>query len=254
MLTKEQLAIIARKYNVGLAVQERDYIQHIFLYLLFQEGQDFYFKGGTCLRIAYGGNRYSEDLDFNCSLKGDQLKDCLFHVTEKHKLFGIEALPKHAEFLKGGFTFDLSFQGPLFDGRSITKNKVRVDVSTRREEVKTDEQFIDLRHIYPDIPVFFLTSISLSDVFAEKIRALMIRGKPRDLYDIWFLLRRGEAPDRSLMNKKLRLYQMDFDPQVFAHNVDKIEEDWKRDLTPLLSQAPEFKEVRQEVLRKMTLG
>ena len=42
---------------------------------------------------------------------------------------------------------------------------------------------------------------------AEKIRALLVRGKPRDLYDIW-LLRQGVSPDAALIARKLALYEI----------------------------------------------
>lgn len=46
----------------------------------------------------------------------------------------------------------------------------------------------------------------LDERLAEKIRALLVRGKPRDLYDIWLLLRQGVLPDAALIARKLALY------------------------------------------------
>jgi len=48
-----------------MQVQELDYIQHLLLWSLYSRTQDLILKGGTALRLVYGGNRYSEDLDFN---------------------------------------------------------------------------------------------------------------------------------------------------------------------------------------------
>src|SRR5271156_7102048 len=36
------------------------------------------FQGGTALRLCYGGERYSEDLDFVCGKAGAYLKDVEF--------------------------------------------------------------------------------------------------------------------------------------------------------------------------------
>src|SRR4030088_3810038 len=36
------------------------------------------FQGGTALRLCYGGERYSEDLDFVCGKAGSYLKDVDF--------------------------------------------------------------------------------------------------------------------------------------------------------------------------------
>ena len=65
MLTKAQIQRIAQRNGVGMQVQERDYVQHLILWLLYSRSQALIFKGGTALRLVYGGARYSEDLDFN---------------------------------------------------------------------------------------------------------------------------------------------------------------------------------------------
>lgn len=67
MLTLAQLRRIAQRNRIGLQPQERDYIQHLFLYLLYsasrREDVGLHFKGGTALRIVYHSPRFSEDLD-----------------------------------------------------------------------------------------------------------------------------------------------------------------------------------------------
>lgn len=65
MLTKTQIQRIAQRNGIGMQVQERDYLQHLLLWLLYTRSQALIYKGGTALRMVYGGNRYSEDLDFN---------------------------------------------------------------------------------------------------------------------------------------------------------------------------------------------
>src|SRR5882762_4612592 len=40
--------------------------------------QHVVFQGGTALRLCYGGERYSEDLDFICGKAGAYLKDVEF--------------------------------------------------------------------------------------------------------------------------------------------------------------------------------
>ena len=65
MLTRAQIQRLAQRHSIGVQTQERDYIQHLLLFLLYSKSQSLVFKGGTALRIVYKGNRYSEDLDFN---------------------------------------------------------------------------------------------------------------------------------------------------------------------------------------------
>lgn len=65
MLTRAQIQRPAQHNHIGMQTQERDYLQHMLLALLYTRSQGSVFKGGTALRMAYHGNRYSEDLDFN---------------------------------------------------------------------------------------------------------------------------------------------------------------------------------------------
>lgn len=191
MLSRKQIEILAQRSGVGLAVQERDYIQYLFLYLLNRRNKGFIFKGGTCLRVVYNSPRYSEDLDFNSSLRREEMELLLLKVVKDLRSFGIEGRLKNGKFLKSGFTADLSFQGVRFNGRNVAKNKVRIDVSERREKVEKVKMMVEPQNIYPDIPPFIIVSSSLKDIFAEKVRALLIRGKARDLWDIWFLVKGG---------------------------------------------------------------
>ena len=47
-------------------VIEKEILHYDILFCLDQAGllKDLVFQGGTCLRLCYGANRFSEDLDF----------------------------------------------------------------------------------------------------------------------------------------------------------------------------------------------
>src|SRR3989344_4767008 len=135
MLTRDQLARIAQRNHIGLGTQERDYIQHLFLSLLYTKTQDFVFKGGTALRVAYNFARFSEDLDFNSLLSSEKVKELLTGTVRELGNFGIKAEFRNLHVFKEngerGVSGDISFKGPLFTGKSGSKGKVRVDVSIR---------------------------------------------------------------------------------------------------------------------------
>lgn len=65
MLTKTQIQRLAQRHGIGMQAQERDYVQHLILWQFYGREQPLIFKGGTALRLLYGGSRYSEDLNFN---------------------------------------------------------------------------------------------------------------------------------------------------------------------------------------------
>lgn len=250
MYTRDQLARIAQRNRIGLGVQERDYIQHLFLSLLYGKTQDFIFKGGTALRVAYNFARYSEDLDFNSLLTGDKVKELLIETVKELGSFGVKAEFRNVDIFKEngerGLRGDISYRGPLFIGKSESKGKVRVDVSLRGETGVTEKVVIAPK--YDDISQFVLTVFAPDEIFAEKVRALIIRGKPRDLYDVWVLLGSGVEINLPLINKKLMLYKKTFNFTEFKRSVEKSKRDWETDLQRLLPQTIPFKDIKNTVI------
>ncbi|UCC62929.1 MAG: nucleotidyl transferase AbiEii/AbiGii toxin family protein [Anaerolineae bacterium] len=234
MLTKAQIQRMAQRNRIGMQVQERDYLQHLILWLLYSRGQELIFKGGTALRLVYGGNRYSEDLDFNGP---DDLATLQAHwqeVIAGLEDFGVVAEIRNDWVSDVGYSFDISFQGPLYDSRDRSKGKVRIDVNRRPEVVETRRELVASE--YDDVRPFVVTVLTLEHLMAEKIRALLVRGKPRDLYDLWLLLRQGVQPDGTLIERKLGPYEMTWDPDVLEEALEQVRADWERDLRPLLPQ------------------
>ena len=83
---------------------------------------------------------------------------------------------------------------------------------------------------------FVVTVLTLEHLMAEKIRALMVRGKPRDLYDIWLLLHQEVEPNMALVERKLALYETSWEPGALEEAMERVRPDWERDLRPLLPQ------------------
>ena len=250
MLTLAQLRRHAQRNRIGLQVQEREYIQCVFLYLLYTarraQPNGLHFKGGTALRIVYGSPRFSEDLDFNSDLPSAETLGLLRATVAELSMFGIEGIVRNERAHAQGLGFDLSYQGPMYDGRSGTKGKVRVDVSLRREPVQVARPLVQSQ--YDDVESFIINVLTLEQIFAEKVRALMVRGKARDVYDLWFLANKGVRADRGLLNQKLALYNMSFEPKGLDKALRMAQADWTRDLEPLLAVTPDFAQVRTVVL------
>lgn len=252
MLTRAQIQRLAQRHGISIQAQERDYLQYLLLFSLYNRSQVLVFKGGTALRIVYKGNRYSEDLDFNGPAKIPMLKGLWKDILEDLGRFGINAEIRNEWQSAVGYSFDVSYQGPMYDGRDRTKGKVRVDISTRSE--KTDTQRVLVPSDYDDIRPFVLTAISPDHLMAEKIRALLVRSKARDVFDIWLLINQGIVVDRKLIEKKLALYEIPLTTQTLDDALDKAKADWTRDLRPLLPQLVSWKDAVSQiepVLRKL---
>jgi len=229
MLTKRQLQRIAQRHGIGLQAQERDYIQHLFLFALYGRSQGLLFKGGTALRVLHRSPRYSEDLDFNTTLDLADTKALFRQAIADLARFGVVAVVRNEWESAVGYSFDLSFQGPLYDGRDRSKGKVRVDTNLRPEKVATERRLVSSE--YDDVLPFLLTALTAEHLFAEKVRALLVRGKARDLYDLWFLIEQGQSVDMALIEAKLVLYETTFESGRFQELVEALE------LTPCHLQA-----------------
>ena len=52
-----------------------------------------------------------------------------------------------------------------------------------------------------------------------------MRGKPRDLYDIWLLLHQGVLPDAALIARKLTLYEMTWNHEALEEALGRARAD-----------------------------
>jgi predicted nucleotidyltransferase component of viral defense system len=227
-----------------MQAQERDYVQHLLLLALYSRSQALIFKGGTALRLVYRGNRYSEDLDFSVAT-GDAdlakiaaLQDLWRGVVADLGNSGVAAEARHEFEAPAGYTFDVSYQGPLYDGRDRSKGKVRVDISLRVEASETRRELVHSE--YDDVRPFVVTVLTPEHLLAEKVRALLVRGKPRDLYDVWLLQSQGVRLDRAVLARKLALYDLALDAATLDAALARAQADWERDLRPLLPQYVEY--------------
>ena len=245
MLTRSQIQRLAQKHGIGIQAQERDYVQYLLLFLLYSKSQLLLFKGGTALRIVYKGNRYSEDLDFNETANAASIKELWQGVLRDLHDFGVNAELRYEWQSEVGYSFDVSYQGPLYDGRDRTKGKVRVDTSRRREKIGTQHELITAE--YDDIRPFVATVISPNHLLAEKVRALFMRSKARDAYDIWLLINQGIPIERDLVRKKLALYDVALSKTNLEDALEKAKADWIRDLRPLLPQLVPWKEAMPQL-------
>jgi hypothetical protein len=180
------------------------------------------------------------------------LRDLWREVVTGLQDFGLSAEIRNEFEAAIGYSFDVSYQGPLYDGRDRSKGKVRVDISLRMEAVETRRELV--RSEYDDVRPFVVTALTPEHLLAEKVRALLVRGKPRDLYDVWLLLTLGVRLDLSLVERKLELYNLAVDTAVVDAALARARADWERDLRPLLPQFVEYEVAARgiEALRGIT--
>ena len=190
-------AIVERVSEWGLReeVVEKDYILG---WVLWGIGTDptlstaWVFKGGTCLKKCFVETyRFSEDLDFTVlpGGPGDEARV-------------VEALQRVLARVQEASGIDFTMRAPVvrsrpgatsLEGRIYYRGpraapgpgSIKVDLSTT-EIVARPPVLRSISHPYPDaLPrPAVVRSYSFEEVFAEKLRAMGERGRPRDLYDI----------------------------------------------------------------------
>lgn len=200
MIPRAEIQRLAAQAGVRVELQERDYVLGCFLLALARMPtfvEKLAFKGGTALRkIYFPAFRFSEDLDFTLlqPLSQDALQTQVAAACRRVSAdFGIPmqiALWKQSRDLPGeeAYRARLSYVGPLGQP-GADPARITLDL-TGYETVLLPADPHPIIHPYSDAPAEILAvrTYCLEEMLAEKLRALLRRSYPRDLYDVWYLL------------------------------------------------------------------
>lgn len=170
------------------------------------------FQGGTCLRIFYGLNRFSEDLDFILKEPNREfnLQPHLQSLSEELLAYGykvdITDRSKTDIAVKKAFIKDDSIGKVLqlnHAGKTVPFRKIRIKL-----EVDTNPPSGSRTEIkYLDFP--FVSSVTVQDkpsLFAGKMHALLCREyiKGRDWYDFLWYTSQGVKVNHEFLASALR--------------------------------------------------
>lgn len=192
MLTRGDMRDYSKLRKKNMGVVEKDYAIEWLLSGIYggRSGiaDTMIFKGGTSLGKAVfpGEWRYSVDLDFTLP-PGTDPDDVIEGIGRACTMLlgecGMQYAPHMAAQPSGMAIMGyVSFVGPL-----KTKNRIKVDVS-RREVMVRPPVLRTVPSSYSDLADFEVTSYSLEEIVAEKIRSMIQRTKARDYYDAWKIL------------------------------------------------------------------
>jgi predicted nucleotidyltransferase component of viral defense system len=235
----------------------KEIMQEIVLYGLSKSGffKQAAFYGGTALRIFYGLDRFSEDLDFSLLTSNENFDlSAYFSTLEKEmQSFGlnIEITEKEkrvdsniqSAFLKANtkehillFYGDEVLQG--IHGREKIKIKFEVDTNP--------PAYANIEHKYRLLPSPY--EIALYDapsLFAGKIHAVLCRAwktriKGRDLYDYIFFLSRSVPVN--IAHLYARLVQSDYLYSAQDYALSDLKQDLQRHFETI-----DFKKAKEDV-------
>lgn len=223
---------------------EKDYLQRLLLYEIYLNfSSDLIFKGGTALKMFYGLNRFSEDLDFTY-VKEEERKQTISKfdsvLNRFDKMYKISKLKRRGT--STSLDYELGIEGPLFSRTSIQQN-IEVNVSMR-EKLILEPELRSIGSMYQDILLFTVYVLRIDEILAEKVRALLTRKrvKARDVYDIYYLIRfRGVKPNDMLIDRKLKLYSKKFSKREMMEKIMDIGKSaWKSELSNIIKDVPNY--------------
>jgi len=252
MISIKDLMEIARLKGINnRGNAEKDYLLDVALLSISRNTKDeFVFKGGTCLYKFYKLNRFSEDLDFTLRKEID-IDALIKKIIMDLNSFGVEAEIKDKKGAVNSIMFVIRAKGPLYTGISRSFSKIGIDINLK-SNINVELVSKDYSSLYPDVPVFNLMIMDEREILSEKIRAIMARNYARDVYDLWFLLKKGIKPDLTLINEKLSYYKKTFVKKEFIKKLNEKEVIWNNELEPLImGSLPDFKTVKKDILESV---
>ncbi len=218
------------------------------------------FKGGTCLKKCYFESyRFSEDLDFtvtNLDKISPKLLNSIFSDIAEwiYDNSGIELMLDRSNFVEyQNPRENISCQGKIFYRGPITPSapqqipRIKLDIST--DELLVEKPVMrKITHPYSDYQdeFFKIYCYSYAEVFAEKIRALAERTRPRDLYDVISFFRRPESKDiaikvKAILSKKCTFKDIPVPTALsLLKHKDECYAGWEQQLAHQLQDLPSF--------------
>lgn len=192
-------------------VVEKELLHHDIMLALSAAGMlaRLTFIGGTCLRVCYGSNRLSEDLDFTGG--ADFNRESLTELAQV-LVFG----------LKTKYGLEVEVSEPVRDEGNVDTWKLKVQTRPGRKDLPAQRINIDVCSIpsYQPRPMLLLNPYGVDmgtnglilqaetreEIYADKIVAFALRPnriKNRDLWDMVWLRQQGITPQLDLVSKKL---------------------------------------------------
>lgn len=269
MIDRQEILEFAGEVGLDPNVVEKDYVLGWMLAGISEHPRTrdtWLFKGGTCLKKCYFETyRFSEDLDFTL-LDGSQVDEAFLRAALGeiaqwiYDESGIE-LPESARALeiyvnpRGNRSAQgrVGYRGPL--QRQGDPPRIRLDLANDERVVRAGEPK-RVHHPYSDESAegIHVLAYCFEEVFAEKLRALAERERPRDLYDVIHLHRHDTGVDRIAMIEILRekcefkgIAVPTFEALRASPRHAALRADWEQMLAHQLPQLPPFDSFRNEL-------
>jgi len=177
LLHRSQLELLNKRglrYNLQDA--EKDYFLAITLLIFYNSElkNDLVFKGGTAIYHCYLEQlRFSKDLDFTA--RSRLTPSSLENLIKSFEIFNLKEMNEK----KYSLDFSIQYRGVL-----TQPDTIQVNINTN-QKVLLEPKIMEYKNYYG--LKFSCQVMDKSEIFAEKIRTLVDRARPRDSYDLIIL-------------------------------------------------------------------
>lgn len=234
MITHAELTRRARRLGVQVGNVENDYVLCHVLVSIAGELQELVFRGGTALaRVYWPDYRLSEDLDFVCTHRIDEfsrrLESAVSLAAERTglPLRSRSEQPRHGRHR----TF------VEWESRAILVDVVMED------EIAIEPDVLPLDLPYSDLLATEVKTqvLVLAEILGNKWFMLDDRIEPRDLFDLWVALTKGDVSFGEISTGHKARYG--YNPSSGAlHRAKRLRDLWEVRLEHQLSELPTFDE------------
>lgn len=187
MIEERLIRQLADRWQTTADNVVREYFQHLFLSHLYRQkrSEALLFKGGTALRLVWKSPRFSEDLDFTgAAVSVPQIETLMEAVLAGVEQEGIDADIEESKATSGGYFAIFRLRGGAYE------SGLQAEVSLRKGARGGGTAALIQTEL---LPPYTLLHLDEAVLVGEKIQACLTRGKPRDFFDLYFILRNRMA-------------------------------------------------------------
>jgi len=265
MITHQDIKNLTIEWGLGEQIIEKDFVLGWMLWGICNHKntkENWVFKGGTCIKKCYIETyRFSEDLDFSIKVPGTiseeelspTINEILSSVSEESGIDFSVMQPKYRRSANGMYTqVRLYYRGPL---NARNPGSIILDLSAS-EKIATAPILKSISHPFRDaLPgKKEIQCYSFEEIFAEKIRAMGERCRPRDLYDIINLFHNNIFDKPSIISETLEkkcaskgIPLVTLDSIINSDYKKELISEWENMLAHQLPTLPPFEEFWNEL-------
>lgn len=135
----------------------------------------FYLTGGTTLSRGYYNHRYSDDLDYFVNYYSEFQRIAEVQVKRLHKVFS---------------NVDVDYKGEYFYRLFVGQERLKIEM------VNDVPSHIGEKVVHPTLGLID----SKENILANKLTALIDRSLPKDIVDVYFLMKNGLSLKQALLD------------------------------------------------------